>query len=269
MLKRAIFGMALALAFSGVTAFADAKDDAQAAVKKLADSASYSWTSTVEGGFNRAPTNGKTEKDGYSTYNADFMQDSWQIIVKGNKSVAKGGAGGWMNAADLQKAADDAGGFSPEMIVMIRMQTFELPAAQAKEILDKAQNIKKADDGTYTADLSTQTATDMLTFRRPAAPAGAAGGAGGAGPAGGRGGFGGGAGGGGGNFPQMTVTDAKGTVKIWVKDGAVSKMAVHLTGVRTFNDNDNDVDQTTTTEIKDVGATKITVPDDAKAKLEK
>ena len=66
----------------------------------------------------------------------------------------------------------------------------------------------------------------------------------------------------------MTVKDAKGTLQIWVRDGAMSKMQVHLTGTRTFNDQDQPVDQTSTTEIKDVGTTKITVPDEAKKKLE-
>ena len=40
-----------------------------------------------------------------------------------------------------------------------------------------------------------------------------------------------------------------------------------MTGTRTFNGEDRDVDQTTTTEIKDVGTTTINVPADAKAKL--
>jgi hypothetical protein len=35
----------------------------------------------------------------------------------------------------------------------------------------------------------------------------------------------------------------------------------------TFNDNDVKIDRTTTTEIKDVGTTKVTVPDAAKKKL--
>jgi hypothetical protein len=47
----------------------------------------------------------------------------------------------------------------------------------------------------------------------------------------------------------------------------VTKFELHVTGTRSFNGNDRDVDQTITTEIKDVGTTKIDVPADAKAKL--
>jgi hypothetical protein len=46
------------------------------------------------------------------------------------------------------------------------------------------------------------------------------------------------------------------------------KYQTHVTGTVSFNGTDRDVDRTTTTEIKDVGTTKIEVPDDAKKKLE-
>jgi hypothetical protein len=142
----------------------------------------------------------------------------------------------------VRKAADDAGGFSPELIVTFRIAAFKTPAAQAKDIVDKFTNLKKTDDG-YTADLANETAKDLLTFRRPA----------GAGQD---------------NIPPMTVKDAKGTLKLWVRDGAMTKMQIHLTGTRSFNDQDQPVDQTMTTQIKDVGKTKISVPDEAKKKLE-
>jgi hypothetical protein len=70
-----------------------------------------------------------------------------------------------------------------------------------------------------------------------------------------------------GNFPEVTVSGAKGDLKLWVKDGQVTKIAVHLTGKRSFGDQENDVDQTTTTEIKDVGKTKIEVPKDGEKKM--
>jgi hypothetical protein len=63
------------------------------------------------------------------------------------------------------------------------------------------------------------------------------------------------------------VKDAKASIKFTIKDGNLTKFEMHVTGTRSFNGNDNDVDQTTTTEIKDVGTTTIDVPADAKAKL--
>jgi hypothetical protein len=63
------------------------------------------------------------------------------------------------------------------------------------------------------------------------------------------------------------VANAKGSVKIWVKDGVISKYEFKVSGTVTMGGNDRDVDSTTTVEVKDVGATKITLPDDAKSKL--
>ena len=64
------------------------------------------------------------------------------------------------------------------------------------------------------------------------------------------------------------VTNPKGTVTFWLADGKLTKYQSHVTGTVSRNGSDTDRDVTTTVEIKDVGATKIEVPDDAKKKLE-
>ena len=56
-------------------------------------------------------------------------------------------------------------------------------------------------------------------------------------------------------------------MRFWLKDGALAKYEFNLQGSISFNGNDFDVNRTTTVEIKDVGSTKITVPDEAKKKL--
>ena len=48
---------------------------------------------------------------------------------------------------------------------------------------------------------------------------------------------------------------------------AAPKDDVKVQGKVSFNGNDRDVDRTTTVEIKDIGSTKVQVPDDAKKKL--
>lgn len=69
-----------------------------------------------------------------------------------------------------------------------------------------------------------------------------------------------------GNGPE--VTDAKGSAKFWIKDGQLSKFEFKVSGKMDFNGNDFDVDRTTTTEITEVGTTKIELPEGAKKKLE-
>jgi hypothetical protein len=119
------------------------------------------------------------------------------------------------------------------------------PAQQATDNVSKMTNITATADG-FTADMTEDGAKSMMMGR-------------GRGRAGG-------AGGGGGQGPEYK--NPKATAKVTVKDGAVSKIVYHVTGTVSFNGNDRDIDRTTTVDFKDVGTTKITVPDDAKKKLE-
>jgi hypothetical protein len=70
---------------------------------------------------------------------------------------------------------------------------------------------------------------------------------------------------GGGEGPK--VSGAQGSMKFWIKDGALIKYEFKLKGKVSFNENEFDNDRTTTIEIKDVGTTKLNVPEDAKKKL--
>ena len=70
---------------------------------------------------------------------------------------------------------------------------------------------------------------------------------------------------GGGEGPA--ISGAKGSAKFWVKDGALTKYEFKVSGKMDFNGNEIDLDRTTTVEIKDVGTTKLDVPEDAKKKL--
>jgi hypothetical protein len=69
----------------------------------------------------------------------------------------------------------------------------------------------------------------------------------------------------GGNAPEPK--NAKGSVKFWVKDGLLAKYELKLQGTMNFNGEDRDIDRTTTVEFKDVGTTKVDVPEAAKKKL--
>ena len=63
------------------------------------------------------------------------------------------------------------------------------------------------------------------------------------------------------------VSDAKGSVKFWVKEGVLSKYEYKVQGKMSFNGNDVEINRTTTVSIKDAGSTKVEVPDEAKKKL--
>ena len=116
------------------------------------------------------------------------------------------------------------------------MRNIKTPAVQAADLAAAAKDLKKEGDA-YSGDLTEEGAKTLLTFRPR----------------------------GGGDGP--TVSNAKGSVKFWLKDGELSKYEFKVTGKVSFNGNDRDVDRATTVEIKDVGTTKVNVPEEAKKKL--
>jgi hypothetical protein len=239
MIQRIVIGAVVALV-PALAIGAEPKDELKAAVKKLADGGNYSWTRKVEGGFGFGANEGKTEKDGPTAFSFKVQDNTYDVIIKGDKAAAKGSAG-WASADELSKDADGNGnGFSPERMLSMTIKNFQSPAAQTKELTDKLGSVTKSDDA-YVAELSPDQAKELLTFRRR--------------------------GGNNANAPQFEVKDPKGTLKCWVKDGTLSKMELHVQGSVSFNGNERDVNRTTTTEFKDIGSTKVTVPDEAKAKL--
>lgn len=59
----------------------------------------------------------------------------------------------------------------------------------------------------------------------------------------------------------------KGAVRVWLKDGLIAKLETKVEAKMEFNGNEFDASRTATTEIKDVGTTKLNVPEGAKKKL--
>jgi hypothetical protein len=230
MLRRLPLAVIVALVLSpSLLAFADAKDDVKAAAKKLADTDGYSWRTSTEGGF-ASTTEGKTQKDGFTQLSTTIRDNTVEIVIKGDKAAIKT-QDGWKSASE---AAEEQG---PGRFLARMAQNFKSPAAQAEEIADKAAKLDKSDDA-VAGTLSEEGAKALMTFggRRQ-----------------------------GGQAPP--ISDAKGTVKYWIKDGTLVKMQTTVTGKMTINNEDRDINRTTTVEFKDIGSTKVDPPAEAKEKL--
>src|SRR4051794_33343713 len=80
---------------------ADPKDDIAAAAKKLGEQANYGWTTTVvvpEGSrFRPGPTEGKTEKDGFTHLKVSVGDSPTQAVLKGDKAAVTNADGGWQS----------------------------------------------------------------------------------------------------------------------------------------------------------------------------
>lgn len=205
------------------------------AAKALSSKPNYSWKTTVvvpEGSrWRPGPTEGKTEKDGYTHVTMTFGENKSEMVFKGEKGALNTPDEGWQSLAELENSE----GRSRFFARMLR--NYKTPAVEAGELAAAVKELKKTDE-TYGGDLSEEKVKGLLTFR-------------------GRGS--------GGDGPE--VSDAKGWAKFWVKDGLLTKFEYHVQGKVTFNNNEMEVDRKTTVEIKEVGTTKLSVPEEARKKL--
>jgi len=226
------FSVTALLAGLLTAASAGPKDDITAAANKLAAKPNYSWQTTVvvpEGSqFRPGPTEGKTEKDGFTLVAMSFGDNKTNIAIKGDKAAVTNQEGTWELASDLENAE------GPARFLALIARNLRTPAVQAAELASFSKDLKKEGD-VYSSDLTEDGAKTMLRFRR-----------GGDGPA---------------------VRNATGSVKFWLKDGELVKYEFKVRGTINFNNNDVDVDRATTVEIKDVGKTKVDVPEGAKKRL--
>lgn len=234
-----VFSLIALATVSLLAADSDPKSDVINAASALAAADNYSWHSAVEspnGGRFNSTSDGKTQKDGYTWLSFVRGDNTILAVTKGTNGAINTSDNGWQS---LKEATEDngGGGFNPAMFFARMLANYKTPAREATELAGEVKGLAAGTNG-ISGDLTDDGAKSLLTFR---------GRRNGGGP---------------------TVSDAKGTVTFWVADGKLEKYQIHVSGTVSFNGNDRDVDRTTTVEIKDVNATKIDVPDDAKKKLE-
>jgi hypothetical protein len=235
MRKTLLFGaMAAVLTLSFSAAGSSPKEDITSAAKALVEKANYSWRMTTvvpeSGPFRPGPWDGKIEKDGLTHVTLSFGENTSQFVLKGDKAAASSPDGNWQSLTEMEN------GEGPGRFFGMLIRNFKAPAAQAAQLASYAKELKK-DGELYSSDLTEEGAKVLLTWRPQS----------------------------GGDGPK--VSGAQGSVKFWLKDGALTKYEFKLKGTVSFNGNDFENDRTTTVEIKDVGTTKMNIPEEAKKKL--
>lgn len=238
MIRRTLFSTVAVITATALVSVAAPKDEVTDAAKKLGDAKNYSWKSTTEragggggGNFRIGPVEGKTEKDGVTHLTRSFNDNTIETVMKGEKGAVKT-QDGWRSFEELRQAGGQGGrgrGFFG--------RNTRAPAQEAQDLLAKSKEIKKTGDA-YEAELTEDGVKELMTFR----------------------------GGRGGEAPPPP-TNTKGTAKFWVKEGQLAKYEYNVKGTMSFQGQERDIDRTTTVEIKDVGSTKVEVPEEAKAKI--
>jgi len=221
------------LATSLLAADSSPKDEINDAAKKLGDAGNYAWKTAIEFGNFNGTTEGKTDKDGLVALSMTFGDNTTEAFLQGGKCAVKTADHDWQSLSELEAAAGTEPG--PQRFLVRRLQAVKTPAMELTDLASKTKELKK-DGDVYSSDLTEAGAKELLSFGRR-----------------------------GGNAPEPK--NAKGSIKIWLKSGALTKYVVNVQGTVNFNGEDRDVDRTSTTEIKDVGTTKLEVPEPAKKKL--
>jgi hypothetical protein len=233
MKEKILLGVITLLAGSLIAADSNPLDSVKEAAKKLGATDNYSWKTTIDFGGDAVGTiEGKTEKGGATFLAMSRGDQGMDAVLKGGKGVLKLDEG-WKLVSEVVEDNDQQG---PARMVARMLQAFKAPAEEAADLATKTKELKLA-DGVYSGDLTTNAIQDRLRFGRRS----------------------------GGNPPD--VSGAKGSVKFWLKDGSLAKYEFSVQGTVTVNGNDRDVDLKNAVEIKDVGTTKVTVPEEAAKKL--
>jgi hypothetical protein len=224
-------------------------EDVTAAAKKLSES-NYTYTSETarpEGArWGSGTVEGKVDKD-TQVIKTKGRDDQERITAfKGENSVSKT-EDGWKTMEELMAARGGdggaGGGEGRRRMGGMMGRMYRLPSDTVLELAKGAKELKVEGDA-IVGELTEAATKERMSFGRGPRPGGE-------------------------NSAAPTPRDAKVSVKFWLKDGALTKYEVKTSGSIEFNGESRDIGSTQTVEIKDVGSTKLELPEDAMAKLNK
>jgi hypothetical protein len=227
MKKNILIGALALLAGSLFAADSSPKADVIAAAQKLAVTASYSWKQTVVVPESAQFKPGPTEGK-TEKGGATYLKMSYGDNT--TEIVMQGGKAAVTDSEGNWQSLTNLENDSegPSRFLVGMLRNFKAPAAQATNLVTSVKELKQDGDA-YSGDLTETGAKAQFRFG--------------------------------------SVTNPKGSVKFWLKDGLLSKYEYKVQGTVDFNGNEVDLDRDTTVEISDVGATKVDVPDGAKKVL--
>jgi hypothetical protein len=212
-------------------ASADPKTEVTDAIKKLAAQSGYSWTYTPKTeGSESARRQGPMEGKTEKDGFSQLKGEAGDITIE----IAFKGEKMVVNYnGDWLSTAE----IGENNRIVQRLRAFKRPTDEAATLASKATALKKDSDGVYSSDMDGAAAKEMfgLLGRRAA-----------------------------------EAPEARGTIKFWLKDGQLARYEFAVRGKITAGEEKREVDlsRVTIVEIKEVGSTKVSLPEDAKKKLE-
>lgn len=229
-MKKMLIAISL-LALAAPAICAEPKSEVLDAIKKLAGSSGYSWVSTPKTeGSESARRLGAIEGKTQSdgyTYLKGAAGETTVEIALKGEKMAVNYNGDWLSTAEIGENNS----------TIKRLRALKPPAQEAETLAGKAAELKKESDGLYSGDMKPDAAKELFALlgRRAA-----------------------------------EAPEAKGSMKFWIKDGALSKYDFVVRGkimVGGEEKREVEISRSTTVEIKNVGSTTVSLPEDAKKKL--
>lgn len=241
---------------------AEAPKPVAEALESLKKADNYSWTSETEiGGSQRpvSPVMGKASGDGWAHITQTFGENTTEVVRKGKEGVVKT-EDGWKKEQDLPQPqprgqggqAGQGGRGRGAMGAMMgrRLLTQPILADQLQTLIASATDWKTT-ESVHSAQVPSEALQDMVMGNW-------------------RGGRGGGRGG---NAAadgdrQRPAPEIKGRIKVWVKEGQITRAEVHAeTTMNLPNGDSRNMETTTRIDIKDIGKTTLSIPEAAKSAL--
>ncbi len=213
---------------------AEPTEDLANAAKKLSSAKNYTWSSSRAFG-DREPrtTTGQMGSGGHTLLKIPMRDSSIEVLIRNEKAAIKTDAG-WQLASSEAKGDENR-----RLRFLARMATgYEAPTKRVAELIAGIADLK-VEEGAYHGTLTEDAAKKLLTFRRR------------------------GRGQGGEQREPPAINGASGSVKIFIKDGVLTKYELNVRGKVTFNDQERDMNRTTTVEFSKVDSTSFEIAEEA------
>jgi hypothetical protein len=206
------------------------------AAKQLAERPNYAWTTTFRDAGSSSgrlgPFEGKAEKSGLTFLSFAVGDVPVEVFMKGDKGTAKVFEQ-WQSFEELART-----GATPAAVVRF-LRSYRAPAAQVADLAGKVKALKETAEGALEGELNEEAVRELLLMGLPRRE---------------------------GEEPPRT-DDPKGSVRFWLKDGALTKYEIKLQGKITAGERILNINRTQTVEIKGVGDTALNLPPEAGEKL--
>jgi hypothetical protein len=199
----------------------------------LGDLPSYSWTATVsplEGSTKAMVIEGATERDGPTALTIRFGGRTIHGYSLENKTYITSPNTNWRDALEHRKFE------SPAKFMTRTIRRIIPPTQQIVRLVGSAAQLRKEGE-LYSGELSESVAKRLLNPERQS------------------------------GSDAPAIQKATGNVKIWTRDGVVSRYEFSARGKVNAEGKETDLAQTTIVEIKDVGTTKVMLPEQVRQKV--